>query len=284
MSEPIRVDDREGGVRELTLDRPPANALDDDLLDALAEQLDRAALDDTVRAVVLRAEGRFFCGGFDLRAPRREGDAVRAMVGRYRDSHRKLLALLKPTIAAVQGHALAGGLVLALACDHRVAIEGDYRIGLNETAIGAAFPAAAMEIVRLRLTDAALTEFLLGAEVLSATDLVRLGVVPRLTPADRFDDDVAALADRLAGYPREVYAHAKAELVRDALARWTRSPSRMSLRLLRFGARPRVERPVPRSAVGSSADSRRSSYVLMISLPVPAPTCRPSRSFTTIEK
>jgi enoyl-CoA hydratase len=218
-SETIHVDDRPSGVRTLTLDRPPANALDDELLDALAAHLDEAALDDEVRAVVLRGQGRFFCGGFDLRAPRREGDAVDAMVTRYRESHRKLLGLTKPTIAAVQGHALAGGLVLALACDHRLAVEGDYKIGLNETAIGAAFPGVAMEIVRLRLGNAALTELLLGAEVLSATDLVRLGVVSRLTPAEQFDAEVVALADRVASYPREVYAHAKAELVGDALAR-----------------------------------------------------------------
>jgi enoyl-CoA hydratase len=219
MSEPIRADDRDGGIRLLTLARPPANALDDELLDALWTHVDDAARHDAVRAVVLRADGRFFCGGFDLRAPRREGDDVLAMVARYRESHRKLLALTKPTIAAVQGHAIAGGLVLALACDHRLAVEGDYRIGLNETAIGAAFPAVAMEIVRLHLSHAALTELLLGAEVLPATDLVRLGVVPRLTPAERFDAEVLALADRLAAYPREVYAHAKAELVGDALAR-----------------------------------------------------------------
>jgi enoyl-CoA hydratase len=215
----VRVHDCGAGVRVLTLDRPPANALDEGLLTDLEHAVEDSADTDAVRAIVLRAEGSFFCGGFDLRAPRRGGDAATAMVVRYRDSHRRLLAVPKPTIAAVQGHAMAGGLVLALACDHRLAVEGDYRIGLNETAIGAAFPPVAMEIVRLRLSNAAASELILGAETLATTDLVRLGVVDRLTPADGFERDVFALAERLASYPREVYAHAKTELISDATRR-----------------------------------------------------------------
>jgi enoyl-CoA hydratase len=219
MAEPVRSEDRSGGVRVLTLDRPPANALDDSMLASLEGALDEAASDDSVRAVVIRASGAFFCGGFDLRAPQRTGDAVTAMVERYRDSHRKLLALPKPTLAAVQGHAIAGGFVIALACDHRVAVRGDYRVGLNETAIGAAFPPVALEIVRLRLTHAVASELLLGADLYPASALVRFGLVDQLSSPGAFDDEVHARATRLAGFPREVYAHAKAELVAEALGR-----------------------------------------------------------------
>jgi enoyl-CoA hydratase len=219
VSEPVRVDDRDGGVRWITLDRPPANALDESLLHALEAALAEAEEDDAVRAVVIRGDGRFFSGGFDLRAPRRAGDAVTEMIRLYRESHRRLLALPKPTVAAVNGHALAGGLVLALACDHRVAVDADYRIGLNETAIGAAFPGVAMEIVRLRLSHAAATELVLGAEVFPASELVRFGVVGHLTPRDEFADAVDGLASRVAAYPREAYRHAKISFVADAMAR-----------------------------------------------------------------
>ena len=65
---------------------------------------------------------------------------------------------------------------------------GDYRIGLNETAIGAAFPPVALEIVRLRLTHGATSELLLGAELYPASALVRLGVVTRLSAPADFDD------------------------------------------------------------------------------------------------
>src|SRR2546426_1178401 len=144
----------EGGVLVGVLNRPPANAIDESLLDGLDTLVADAAADDSVRALVLAGAGAFFCGGFDLRAPPRDDDSIRTVVGLYRSAHRNLLALPKPTVAVVEGHAIAGGLVLALACDHRVFAAGDYKIGLNEVAIGAAFPASAIEIVCVRLSAA----------------------------------------------------------------------------------------------------------------------------------
>jgi enoyl-CoA hydratase/carnithine racemase len=92
-------------------------------------------------------------------------------------------------------------------------------VGLNETAIGAAFPPVALEIVRLRLTHAVASELLLGADLYPASALVRFGLVDQLSSPGAFDDEVHARATRLAGFPREVYAHAKAELVAEALGR-----------------------------------------------------------------
>src|SRR5258706_8210426 len=115
----IRIDDRDGGVRVLTLDRPPANALHEALLAALGAALDAARIDDGGRARVLTGAGRFFSGGFDLAAPRRDEAAARALQTLYRDVHVRLLAFPKPTLASLGGHAIAGGLVLVLACDYR---------------------------------------------------------------------------------------------------------------------------------------------------------------------
>src|SRR5437867_3760925 len=111
----VRVDDREGGVRVLTLDRPPANAIDETLLADLAAALDAARTNDAVRAVVLTGSGKFFSGGFDLSAPRRDETAARPLQQLFRRAFLDLFALPKPTIALVNGHTIAGGLVLALA-------------------------------------------------------------------------------------------------------------------------------------------------------------------------
>src|SRR5215831_12636852 len=115
----IRHQDHEGGVRVLTLDRPPANAIDETLLGDLAAAVRAAADDEAVRAVVLTGAGTFFSGGFDFRAARRDDAASRHVHTLYRDAHRALLALPKPTLAMMRGHAVAGGLVLVLACDSR---------------------------------------------------------------------------------------------------------------------------------------------------------------------
>jgi enoyl-CoA hydratase len=215
----VREEDREDGVRWLVLDRPPANAIDENLLRDLGDAVERARTDDAVRAVVLTGAGAFFSGGFDLSAPRREEQGVAVMNESYRGAHRALLALPKPTIARVAGHAIAGGCVLALACDYRLGREGDWKLGTNEVAIGASYPKAAIEIMKLRLTHAQAAELTLGAALYPVSHAMRLGVVHELLPAADFDASVARRAARMAAFPREAYAHTKAALIAETLAR-----------------------------------------------------------------
>jgi enoyl-CoA hydratase len=133
--------------------------------------------------------------------------------------HLGLLRLPKPTLAMVNGHAIAGGLVMALACDYRLGVEGDYRVGLNEVAIGASFPKVAFEIVRLRLPHARASELLLGAALYPASQAIRLGVVDELLPKETFEATVLRRAARMGAFPRDAYAHAKAAFVAEAVAR-----------------------------------------------------------------
>src|SRR5439155_265558 len=97
----VRVEDREGGVRVLTLDRPPANAENEELLGDLGTALAEARGSDAVRAIVLTGAGRFFSGGFDLSAPRRDDDSGHLFRNLFRATHLALLALPKPTAALV---------------------------------------------------------------------------------------------------------------------------------------------------------------------------------------
>ncbi|HSD09391.1 MAG TPA: enoyl-CoA hydratase/isomerase family protein, partial [Candidatus Binatia bacterium] len=156
----VRVEDRSGGVRVLTLDRPPANAEDVTLLADLSAALDDAGADTAVRAVVLTGAGKFFSGGFDLSGAGGGDQEIAVLTTLFRDTHVKLLTLPKPTIAMLNGHAIAGGLVMLLACDYRLGLDGDYKIGLNEVAIGASYPKVALEIARLRLAHARAGELL----------------------------------------------------------------------------------------------------------------------------
>ena len=215
----VRAEHRDGGVRILTLSQPPANAIDETLLADLEAALAAARTDAAVRAVVLTGEGAFFSGGFNFAASRRDAAAEQRLYALYRGAHLALLTLPKPTLAMVNGHAVAGGFVLALACDYRLGRDGDYRVGLNEVAVGAAFPTIAFEIVRLRLAHARASELILGAALYPASHATRLGLVDELFPTDVFEQTVLRRAARLAALPREAYAHAKAALVADAVAR-----------------------------------------------------------------
>lgn len=220
----VRAEDHDEGVRLLILDRPPANAITLELLNDLTVALHEAREDDQVRAVVLTGEGRFLSAGLDLRggidfAAAISAGATADPFAALRDCLLTFLSFPKPSIAMLGGHAIAGGLILVLACDYRLGLDGEYRIGLNEVEIGASFPKAAFEIVRLRLTHEQASELLLGAAIYPAKQSVRLGVVDELIPADSFEATVMRRAARLGTFPRDAYAHTKAALVSDAIAR-----------------------------------------------------------------
>jgi len=226
----VHAKDHGVSVRVLTLDRPPANAIDDELLADISAALDDALADDGVRAIVLTGAGRFFSGGLDLSGAIEDGAAVRRRLDNYRNSQLQLLKCPKPTVAMMNGHAIAGGLVLALACDWRVAGDGDFQIGLNEVAIGAAFPKVAFETVRLRLTSAQANELLLGAALYPVQQAVALGAVDELVPAESLEEAAVARASGLGAFPREAYAHTKLALVADAVARVEAEPVEEAIR------------------------------------------------------
>ncbi len=220
----VRTEDMKGGVRVLTLDRPPANTIAPELLDDLSASLKSARDEDGVRAIVVKGAGRFFSGGLDLSQTANAGDLARLLLDKYRDAHVELLSFPKPTIGMLNGHAIAGGLIMLLACDYRLGVDGDYKIGLNEVAIGASFPKAAFEIVRIRLTHQRASELLLSADLYPASEAVRLGVVDELIPVQSFEETVIHRAARLGSYPKEAYAHTKAALVCEAVERVNAEP------------------------------------------------------------
>jgi enoyl-CoA hydratase len=220
----VRSEDRGQGIRLLTLDRPPANAITNELLTDLEAALDAAIDDSAVRCVVLTGAGRFFSAGLDLRGgidfqTAASGSGAGNPFSALRTAMLKLLGFPKPTMCMLHGHAIAGGLIIALACDYRLGLDGDYRIGLNEVEIGASFPRAAFEIVRLRLTHQQASEILLGASLYPASQAVRLGIVDELLPEESFEETVMRRAARLGSFPSEAYAHTKLALVTEALER-----------------------------------------------------------------
>ena len=130
--------EKEGAVGIIVLDRPPANSYDYDFLRELGAAIDDARVDEEVRAlVVARASEKFFCAGADLKAFQ-AGSARRraATTVLGHEVFRKLENTPMIVVAAIAGHALGGGLELAMACDLRFAARGSYKLGLTETNLG----------------------------------------------------------------------------------------------------------------------------------------------------
>ncbi|MBI5628589.1 MAG: enoyl-CoA hydratase/isomerase family protein [Candidatus Rokubacteria bacterium] len=213
----IESRDVAGGVRILTLNRPPANAINGEVLDDLARACDEAERDDAVRAVVFTGSGKFFSGGLDL-AQLSADPAQRAKVMGFGkdDGVFALWRLPKPTIAMVNGHAIAGGGILLLACDFRIAARTNLKIGLNEVALGLAFPIGAFEISRLALTNRQARRVLLEAGLYPLDTARELGFLDEVVEPDELESTCFERAALLGSYPRAAYAHTKRALQQQA--------------------------------------------------------------------
>lgn len=195
----------------LTVDRPPANAMDLALLGDLVEAVESLAA-DVPAAVVLAGRPGFFSAGADLKAVPGYGPAEqRRMVDGINRMALGVYGLPCPVVCAITGHAIAGGFVLAVCGDHRVAsTEGRY--GLTEVKVGVPYPQAAIGVVRAELTASAARVLALGNRLVDAEECVRLGAFDEALASDAVLDRSVAVAQELAALPADVYARTKAEL------------------------------------------------------------------------
>src|SRR4051794_41602901 len=128
----------EAAVGYVTLDKPPANSYDKAFMDELGAAVDAAAADDAVKAVILRsASPRFFSAGADIKAFLANDTAANmAMIERGHEVLASIARVPKVFIAQIEGHALGGGLEIALACDLRFGARGSYKLGVPEVTLG----------------------------------------------------------------------------------------------------------------------------------------------------
>lgn len=206
VSEPQRYEsglvvENRGHVRVLTLDRPERrNALSTDIQADLVEELLDAAEGGSVRAIVLTGNGPAFCAGFDLkeiRAQDERGERFRPPMGRPgRSIFEVVTETPVPIVAALQGHAVAGGFELALACDLRVAAPG-IKLGLPEATIGMGANFGSVVLPK-RIPMGIALEMLLIGEYVTSEDAERWGLVNRIVDADAVLATALDLAERIA--------------------------------------------------------------------------------------
>jgi len=201
-------------VRVVTVDHGKVNALDLELLTALIDSFERA---DPEQPVVLTGAGRAFSAGVDLR---RIVEGGAGYVSEFLDAlSRSILAVYRhsaPVVAAINGAAIAGGCVIAAACDLRVMSGGP--IGLAELAVGVPFPTAALEVMR-GLVGPRLNDLVLSATTLSAQDALVYGLVDEVAAPEALLARALQRAQSLGGLPSGVFRHTKRQLQRPTLDR-----------------------------------------------------------------
>ena len=201
----------------LRLEHGKVNALDVELLEALTETL--TSLETSpCRAVVLTGSGRAFSAGVDLFRVLDGGAAyVERLIPALGRAFGAVFEFPKPVVAAVNGPAIAGGCVLAAACDRRIAADAA-PIGASELRVGVPFPAGALEILRHVCGPEAETVILAGG-VHRGPDALARRLVDEIVPADDLMDRAMAAADDLGAIPSLGYRLAKAQLRRPTLER-----------------------------------------------------------------
>jgi enoyl-CoA hydratase len=203
-----RVDD---GIVTVVADRPPANAMDVGLLDDLVRAIEEVAADPPA-AVVLAGRPGFFSAGADLKAvPSYGPDEQRAMVEGINRMALGVYALPCPVVGAITGHAIAGGLVLALCTDLRVA-SSEGRYGLTEVKVGVPYPQAAIGVVEAELPAPAARLLAFGNALHDAQTCLRLGVFDEVVAPDGVLPRALEIAGELAAMPGEVYGRTKRDL------------------------------------------------------------------------
>jgi enoyl-CoA hydratase len=216
----IKIDD---GIAVLTMSHGKVNALDIEFCDSLAARFSELRKSDA-KAVVLTGQGKIFSAGVDLVRLSEGG------VGYIRQFlpvlHRLYDAVFfhpKPVIAAVNGHAIAGGAVLACCADRRIMARDSGRIGVTEILVGVPFPALAFEIVRFAVPPRYVAEFTLAGATYATDAALQRGWVNEVTDPDKLLDEALVVARELAVLSPPAFAQTKSQIRQPVTERLQRS-------------------------------------------------------------
>ena len=200
----------ENKVAVLTMDDGKANALSRPMLDALTAALARAEAEAS--AVVLAGRPERFCAGFDLRVMMSGPDAAKDLLRTGAALFMKLYGSSVPLVIACTGHALAGGALVVLTGDYRVAAAGEFKIGLNEVSLGMPVPVLAMELARDRIIGPELGRATLQGTIYGPEDAARVGYLDAVLAPDAVLPRAMEEASRLGALSRPAFSATKQRL------------------------------------------------------------------------
>ncbi len=212
MAEFLEEEDLGEGVRVLRLNRPPASALNTPFLLSIAQRLNELSHMESLRALVLTGTGKVLSAGLDLK------EAVNFSVAEQTDvcdglnrAYGALYGFPKPVIAAINGHAIAGGLFFVLAADYRIAAEGS-RFGLTEVRVGVRFPVSALQIAKAELSATLSRRLLLSGRNIEAGEALDHKLLDEVVARDEVMDRAVSVARDYAAIPPMAYGDVKRQL------------------------------------------------------------------------
>lgn len=202
----------EDSIATIVMNEGKGNALSPEVVARLRKALREVQRDDC-RAVVLTGSGSIFSAGLNL--PLLSGfdrTTLRAFIDDFVDVIAELVALPLPTVAAINGHAIAGGCVLAFCCDYRIMVKDDFRIGLNEIDLGIRFPPAVLDIARKVVPPAAVAEVLMLGRLFGPEEALGAGLLHQTADPQMLLASARTVAHEFAARPTNAMALLKADL------------------------------------------------------------------------
>lgn len=215
-----------GDVAIVTMTHGRANALDSEFCDVLAVEFNELRT-AAPRAVVLTGQGSIFSAGVNLlRALEQGPDYLRDFLPRLHRLYETIFFFPKPVVAAINGHAVAGGCVLACACDRRVMVREPGRIGVTELLVGLPFPTLAFEIMRFVTATQHFEDVIFSGATFPAHDGANRGLVNEIVGAEELLDRAGAAAETLASIAPNAFALTKRQSREPAMDRYSRDGAR----------------------------------------------------------
>jgi enoyl-CoA hydratase/carnithine racemase len=215
----VQCHDLGDGITQVILNRAPVNALSAQFLMEFSDTLDLLSTDPAVRGVIISSNYKVFSAGLDLKeALSFERDDEYAIVKALNVAFLALFSFPKPTVAAINGSAIAGGLFFVLASDYRIAVQ-NAKFGLAEVRVGADFPVGPMEIARATLSADELRRLMLTGQPISTDAAVKSGFVDAVASETALLGAAVDAAKSLADSPPIAYASVKRQIRGDAITR-----------------------------------------------------------------
>ncbi len=208
--------EQKGEVAVISLDDGKANAVGHALIDEVNEGLTQSLA--AAKAVVIAGRPGMFSAGFDLKEFENGPAATMALVAKGARMMLRLFSHPQPVVAACTGHAIAAGAFMLLAADTRIAVQGDFKIGLNETAIGMTLPVFALELSKARLSKRHQSAAVIQAQLYAPDAAIDVGFIDEVVAADDVLARAIEVAGMLAAYPGSAYAANKLALRASAIA------------------------------------------------------------------
>lgn len=207
------------GVAVLTLMHGKANALDIEFCDAIADRFADLRSSDA-KAVVLTGQGKIFSAGVDLKRLSEGGaDYIRKFLPALDRLYEAVFFHPKPMVAAVNGHAIAGGCVLACCADRRIMSREVGRIGVTEILVGVPFPTLALEIVRFAVPPRYLPEFTLSGATYATDEALKRGWIDEVAEPEDLMDDAMAVAREFSLLSPAAFTQTKMQIRQSATER-----------------------------------------------------------------